>query len=114
MHHLRAERLFTNEEKRLLAGLFLKDTCFDHVDFRDADLSQAVFDRVSLIGCDFRGATLASAVFRHCDLRGTRFDRATSLHGSRFDGSCLLAAVGLSRWARQHVRRTGGTFFAAV
>jgi len=32
------ERLFTDDEQRLLAGLTLTETCFDRVDFRNADL----------------------------------------------------------------------------
>ena len=111
MRHLRVEHVFTEDEKRLLAGLVLRNTRFDRVDFRNADLSQAVFDQVSLVACDFRGAVLASASFRHCDLRGAHFDGTTSFRGSRFEGTCLLGAVGLSRTARDHIRRAGGTSF---
>ena len=80
----------------LCRTLALRDTCFDRVDFSSADLAHAVFDDVSLVGCDFRGARLTLATFRSCDLRDALFDRATLLRGSRFDGSNLIAARGLS------------------
>ena len=109
-----AERLFTQEEKRELAGLCLASTCFDQVDFSGANLAHAVFDHVSLIGCDFRSARLTLATFRSCDLRDALFDQATLLRGSRFDGSSLLAARGLTRSARALVRTTGGILLVSV
>lgn len=108
------ERLFTEGEKVLLAGLTLRDTCFDHVDFRNADLSYATFERVSLVGCDLRGAKLTSATFRDCDLRNARLDHGTLLRNSSFEGTSLFGAVGLTRSARNHVLRNGGTFLASV
>jgi uncharacterized protein YjbI with pentapeptide repeats len=108
------ERLFTPEEKRGLQGLCLASTCFDHVDFGGADLAHAVFDHVSLVGCDFRGARLTLATFRGCDLRDALFDQATLFRGSRFDGSSMLGARGLTRSARALVRRTGGILLASV
>jgi uncharacterized protein YjbI with pentapeptide repeats len=78
------------------------------VDLSGANLAQAVFDRVSLVGCDFRAARLTSATFRHCDLRESLFDEATLLEGAHFGGSSLVEARGLSRRARMLVRGTGG------
>ena len=104
------ERLFTLEEKRSLQALALRDTCFDRVDFSSADLAHAVFEGVSLVGCDFRGARLTLATFRCCNLRDALFDRSTLLRGSRFDGSNLIGARGLSAAGRALVRRTGGIF----
>lgn len=111
---LRAERLFTHEEKRDLQGLSLSNTCFDRVDFSGANLTHAMFQNVSLVGCDFRGARLTLATFRRCDLRNALFDRATLLRGSRFDGSNLLGARELSRAARALVRRTGGILLSPI
>jgi uncharacterized protein YjbI with pentapeptide repeats len=111
---LRAERLFTENEKRSLHGLSLRSTSFDHVDFSGADLTNAVFDGVSLIGCDFRSAKLTLATFRCCDLRDALFDRSTLLGGSRFDGSSLLGSRGLSRSGRALVCRTGGILLGSV
>jgi|SRR5215471_11930396 len=108
------ERLFTENEKAALAGLMLKDTRFDGVDFRRANLSHAVFERVSLVGCDFRGARLTLATFHCCDLRGAIFDQATLFRGSRFDGSRLLGAVGLTATGRKLIRQSGGTFLASL
>jgi uncharacterized protein YjbI with pentapeptide repeats len=110
----RAERLFTLDEKRSLQGLILANTSFDHVDFSDADLSHSIFDGVSLVGCDFRGAKLTLATFRRCDMRETIFDRSTLLRGSRFDGSSLLGATGLSRSGWVLIHRNGGIVLAAV
>jgi len=106
------ERVFTSVEKRTLQGLCLARTRFDHVDWSGAELGRAVFDQVSLVGCDFRGARLTDVTFRCCDLRDAIFDRATVLLGTRFDGSSLLGARGLSRCARALVRRTGGLLLA--
>jgi uncharacterized protein YjbI with pentapeptide repeats len=111
---LSREQLFSDEEKRSLQGLMLSNTCFDRVDFRDADLADAVFDSVSLVACDFRGARLTLATFQRCDLRGALFDRATLLRGSRFDGSNLLGARGLSRSGRAQVHRTGGILHVSL
>ena len=111
---IRAERLFTQEEKRSLQGISLKGTCFDHVDFSGADLTHAVFENVSLVGCDFRGAKLTLAAFHCCDLRDALFDLSTLLRGSRFTGSTLVGARGLSRGSRALVRRTGGILAASV
>ena len=108
------ERLFTLPEKRSLQALSLRDTCFDRVDFSSADLAHAVFEGVSLVGSDFRGATLTLATFRCCNLRDTLFDRSTSLRGSRFDGSNLIGARGLSAAGRALVRRTGGIFVLSL
>ena len=105
---LRAEQLFTHEEKRDLKRLSLSNTCFDHVDFSGANLAHAVFENVSLVGCDFRGAGLLLVTFHRCDLRNALFNRWTLLRGSRFDGSNLLGARGLSRAGRAIVRKTGG------
>jgi uncharacterized protein YjbI with pentapeptide repeats len=109
---VRAERLFTREEKRSLQGLWLTNTSFDHVDFSGADLSHAVFENVSLVCCDFRGARLTLATFHCCDLRGAVFDRSTLLRGSRFTGSNLGGARGLSHADRALVLRTGGILTA--
>ena len=111
---LPTERLFTDEEKCSLRGLMLANTCFDRVDFRGADLAHAVFDGVSLVACDFRGARLTLALFRRCNLRGALFDRSTLLRGSRFDGSNLVGARGLSRSGRAHVHRTGGLLLVSL
>jgi uncharacterized protein YjbI with pentapeptide repeats len=108
------ERLFTDQEKRSLQGLMLTNTCFDRVDFRGADLARAVFNGVSLVASDFRGALLAHAVFRRCDLRGALFDRTTVLRGSRFDGSNLVGARGLSRSGRAQVQETGGILLVSL
>jgi uncharacterized protein YjbI with pentapeptide repeats len=110
----RLERLFTNSEKRSLQGLRLTHTCFDHADFSRADLSGAVFDSVSLVGCDLRGAILTLATFHCCDLRDALFDRSTVLRGSRFAGSILLGARGLSRSGRLVVHRSGGILVTSV
>jgi uncharacterized protein YjbI with pentapeptide repeats len=108
------ERLFTLEEKRALQALSLRDTCFDRVDFSGADLAHALFQSVSLVGCDFRGARLTLATFRCCDLRDAVFDSATLLRGSRFDGSNLIGARGLTSASRTLVRRAGGIFALSV
>jgi uncharacterized protein YjbI with pentapeptide repeats len=108
------ERHFTDEEKRSLRGLRLRNTTFDRVDFSGADLAEAVFDAVSLVACDFRGARLTLATFRGCDLRGARFDRKTLLRGSRFDGSNLVGVTGLSRAGRTLIRQNGGIFPASM
>jgi hypothetical protein len=108
------ERLFTPEEKRGLQGLCLASTSFDYVDFGGADLAHAVFEDVSLVGCDFRGARLTLATFQGCDLRDALFDQATLFRGSRFHGSSLLGARGLTRWARALVRQTGGILEASA
>ena len=108
------EKVFTREEKGLLQALCLANTCFDHVDFSGADLAHAVFEHVSFVGCDFRGARLTLATFRCCDLRDAIFDRSTLLRGSRFDGSSLPGARGLTRSARELVQRAGGLLLASV
>ena len=102
------ERLFTDEEKLALQGLTLSNTSFDRVDFSGADLAHAVFSHVSLVGCDFRGAKLTLATFFHCDLREALFDRSTLLRGSRFDGSDLSGARGLTRASKVLICRAGG------
>jgi uncharacterized protein YjbI with pentapeptide repeats len=104
----RVERLFTEEEKLALRGLMLSNTSFDRVDFSGADLAHAVFRHVSLVGCDFRGARLTLATFFCCDLREAQFDRTTLLRGSRFDGSDLSGARGLTGADKALIARAGG------
>jgi len=104
------ERLFTEEEKHALQGLMLSNTSFDGVDFIGADLTDAVFRRVSLVGADFRGARLLHTRFLYCDLREAQFDGSTLLRGSRFDGSNLSGARGLTPASKGLIRRAGGVF----
>jgi uncharacterized protein YjbI with pentapeptide repeats len=108
------ERLFTHDEKRSLQRLTLTNICFDYVDFSGADLSHAVFESVSLVGCDFRGARLTLATLHRCDLRDAQFDQSTLFRGGRFGGSSFVGAVGLSRSARDLIKRGGGILLPSV
>jgi uncharacterized protein YjbI with pentapeptide repeats len=100
-------RIFTEAEKRELAGRSFRDLALDGVDFAGADLRGAVFERVSLRGCDFRRADLRGAELLDCDLGGARFDEAV-LGDNRFHGSRLVEITGLTDEQLDYVCRRGG------
>jgi uncharacterized protein YjbI with pentapeptide repeats len=79
------------------------------VDFSEADLRCVLFEESNLRGCDFSRADLRGAIFLCCDLRQARLDRVI-LFGSRFPGSSLAGASGLTREQVEYVLEHGGTF----
>ena len=98
--------IFTSAEKRLLRGQKFQGSEFIRVDFSNADLRDAEFLNASLEECDFSGADLRGARFIACDLRGANFTRAT-FGWTRFDGSWLIGARGLSLHMSDYARRKG-------
>ena len=101
-------RVFTEAEKRELAGSSFREIALDGVDFAGANLQGTVFERVSLRGCDFRRADLRGAQIVGCDLRGSRFEEVF-LGGNRFHGSSLAEVTGLTEAQLDYVCRRGGT-----
>ncbi len=102
-------RVFTNIEKRELAGHSFRDITLDGVDLAEANLTECSFEGVSLRSCDFRRADLRGARFLRCDLRDARLEEVM-LGGNRFHGSCLAGATGLTPEQHDYVCRRGGVF----
>ena len=102
-----AERIFTEPEKRELAGLSFRGE-LDRVDFARADLRRARFASASLSGCDFSGADLRGTHFLACDIRDARFEGA-AFGDNRFDESLLSRVEGVDG-VRDIIERSGGFF----
>ena len=106
-------RIFTEEEKALLAGQVFRGVDLDGSDFCGADLRSAWFHDVSLRGCDFSEADLRGARFLRCDVRGACFARVR-FDENRFDGSTFLGSRGISKRVSAYIRRCGGLVLHAA
>lgn len=107
---MKRERIVTTSERAMLRHLALRDATLDHVELGGADLSDACFQNVSLVGTDLSGANLARAIFTRCDLRGADFSGA-NLEGASFAGSLVTGAHGLTQPQWDHMRKAGAFFF---
>jgi uncharacterized protein YjbI with pentapeptide repeats len=89
-------QVLTRREKATLAFSEYRRCYLAHVDLSGADLRNAIFGEVSLVGVDFSEADLRGTTFRACDLRNARFRGArwgaNVLAGSLFTHSSGFAA----------------------
>ena len=106
-----AIRVFSVHEKQELSDQIFQEVSLDRVDFSGADLRGARFDTVSLRGCDFRQADLRGAEFVDCDLRDASLHESL-LGDNRFAGSWFASATGLTVEQIRYVYRCGGSFAA--
>jgi uncharacterized protein YjbI with pentapeptide repeats len=102
-------QIFTAFEKKNLWRFSFRGLDLKQVDFSEADLRCVLFEETNLRGCDFAGADLRGAIFLCCDLGQARLDRVILL-GSRFPGSSLAGASGLSREQVEYILEHGGMF----
>jgi hypothetical protein len=107
------ERLFTNAEKKELAGQVFRNVALDGADFSSANLRGARFEGASLVRCSFAGADLRGVVFSMCDLR--EVDLAGVNFGeNRFDGTVVGGVEDLSPEVRAAILESGGTCVPTV
>ncbi len=102
-------RIFTAFEKKNLWRFSFRGLDLKQVDFSEADLRCVLFEETNLRGCDFTRADLRGTIFLCCDLGQVRLDRVI-LFGSRFPGSSLAGASGLTRQQVEYILKHGGTF----
>ena len=106
------EPVFTSEEKATLRGERFVNREFVGVDLSGADLRDARFERTIFERCNLEGADLRSARFVLCELRDVILVDAL-LEDSRFDGTTLVDALGLTNASRVLIEQGGGTFLHA-
>jgi hypothetical protein len=102
-------QILTDGEKQKLAGSVFRHVVLDGGDFSNADLRNATFQAASLTRCSFDGADLRGVRFVACDLRSASFNNAI-FECTRFDGTLLAGAQGISEADRLQIIRGGGSF----